>query len=119
MHGKGGLTDPGHPVDRVDAHHPAATGHGGKAPQQLGQLRLTADERGKIPRQRLSHRGKTVSGYLLPGRQHLFGGDLAQRRGHKQPAYRLTEAQRTGQQPRGVQPGGPVDAPLQITDRPR
>ena len=32
VHREGGLADPGHPVDRVDAHYPAASRHGGQRP---------------------------------------------------------------------------------------
>jgi hypothetical protein len=34
VHREGGLADPGHPVDRVNAHHHAARGLGGQGLQQ-------------------------------------------------------------------------------------
>ena len=55
----------------------------------------------------------------LPGRQHLGGGGLAAGRRDEQGAHRPGQAQRTSQQPGGVLMRGGVDAPLQVTDRPR
>ena len=54
----------------------------------------------------------------FPGRQHVIGRDLAAGRGHEHPAYRLGEVERSGQHQRGVLVGRPVDAPLQVADRP-
>ena len=39
VHREGGLADPGHPVDRVDAHHPAARGQARQAPPSAGRAR--------------------------------------------------------------------------------
>ena len=54
-----------------------------------------------------------------PGRQHLRGLDAPQGRRDEQRPGRLGQAQRAGQPHRGVLAGRAVDAPLQVTDRPR
>jgi len=51
VHREGGLPDPGHPVDRADAHHPAARRHGVQRPHQPREFGLSAGEGGDIPRQ--------------------------------------------------------------------
>jgi hypothetical protein len=93
VHRAGGLADPGHPVDRADAHHPAVRRYGGQRPHQPRQLGLAACERGDIPRQ-------------APGRRD------------EKPARRLGQAQRAGQQQRGV-PAGVAWMPRSrsLTDR--
>jgi len=119
VHGQGGLADPGHSVDRVNAQH-HATRRGGQCLQQPRQFTLAAGEADGIPRQ--GPGGCRCGGsrcLFPPGRQHVLRRSLAPRRRDKQRAYRLGQAQRIGQQLRGVLAGGPVDAPLQVTDRPR
>ena len=53
------------------------------------------------------------------GRPDLCGRDVAAGRRHEQFFGRPGQAQRTGQQYRGVLVRGAVDAPLQVADRPR
>jgi hypothetical protein len=113
-----GLADSGHPIDRVDAHDPAAYHRIGKRPQQLREFGLAAREGGDITRQRPGcRRGERFRRHLLPGRQHLGSWDPPPRRRYKQLTYRPAQAQRIGQQPGGVLAGRAVDAPLQVTDR--
>jgi len=50
--------------------------------------------------------------------QHLGGRGPPPGHRDEQIARRLSQAQRAGQQPRGVLAGGAVDAPFQVTDRP-
>ena len=120
VHGEGGLADARHPIDRMDAHHAAVRGHGGQRLQQPGQLGLAAGESGDVTRQAPGGcRGEGARRIAVPGHQHLGGRGLATRRRHEQRTHRPGQAQRIGQQQRGVLVGGAVDTPLQVTDRPR
>ncbi len=53
------------------------------------------------------------------GPQHLRSRNQPAGRRHEQRAHRLGQAQRAAQQHGGVLAGSAVDAPLQVTDRPR
>ena len=87
---------------------------------QPGELGLAAGEAGDIARQRPGrHRGKGSRRRCVPGRQHLGGRGLAAGRRDKQLTRRPVQPQPIGQQQRGVLVRGAVDAPLQVTDRPR
>ena len=89
-------------------------------PQQPVELGLAAGEAGDIPRQRPGRRRRErPRAVLLAGRQHVLGRAPPAGRRDEQLAHRPGQAQRTGQQHRGVLAGGAVDAPLQVTDRPR
>jgi hypothetical protein len=57
-------------------------------------------------------------GFPAQGGQHLRGRGAVAGRRHEHGALRLGQAQRAGQQHRGIPAGGAVDAPLQVTDRP-
>jgi hypothetical protein len=65
---QGGLADPGHPVDRVNAHHPAVSGQAVNRPGQPGMFGLAAGERGQIPRQAPGRRRREHPRRALPGR---------------------------------------------------
>ena len=74
VHRETGLADPGHPVDRVNAHHPAAGGRAIKRCHQLIKVSLAAGEGGDIPRQRPGRRRRKRTRHApLPGRQHGLG----------------------------------------------
>ena len=87
--------------------------------QQPCQLGLAAGEVGDIARQGPGGRRGGSRRLSSHGRQHLRGRGAAAGRGDEQRARRLGQAQRVGQQQRGVLAGGAVDAPFQVTDRPR
>jgi len=90
VHGEGGLADPGHPIDRVDPHHPAARHGGGQRPHQLRELGLAAGEGGDVARQcpgrcRREHRRP----YTSARRQHTGSRSLAAGRCDEQLACRF------------------------------
>ena len=119
VHREGGLADPSHPVDRVNAYHRAVCGQAVKHPHQPGEFGLAPGEGGDIPRQRPGRRRKRARHAPLPGRQHGFYRPAPPGRCDEQFARRPVQAQRAGQQQRGVLAGGAVYPPLQVTDRPR
>ena len=96
---------------------PRHSRHAGQRPHQLGELGLAAGEGADIPRQRPGRRG--LGSRAWPCRpQHLC------RRPRRGPPPRTapgpaSKAQRIRQQPGRLPARGPVDAPLQVTDRPR
>ncbi len=68
VHREGGLADSGHPVDRVNARHPAVSRPGSQLLQQPRQFTLAAGEAGGIARQRPGGRGRGGS------RRHFLHG---------------------------------------------
>jgi hypothetical protein len=119
VHREGSLADPGHPVDHVNPHHAASRGQAVHRAEQLRELSAAAGEAGDIARQRPGRRRGGPGRLSRPGRQHLGGRSPPAGRGDEQRTRRLSQAQRIGQQPGGLLMGGAVDAPLQVTDRPR
>ena len=120
VHREGRLANPRHPVDRVDPDHPAGGVRPSQPPQQLRQLSLTAGEAADITRQRPGRCRRGRPGrHASPGRQDLVRRGPPAGRRDEQHLYRPGQAQRAGQQQRGVLPGGAVYPPLQVTDRPR
>jgi hypothetical protein len=105
----------------VNRHHPAAIRRGRLGPprQQLPELVLAASEDRDISRQRPgSRRRRPRPGLSRRGRQRLARRRAAPRGGDEHLAGRAVQAQRPGQQQRGVLAGGGVDAALQVADRP-
>jgi len=120
VHRERGLADPGHPADRADPHNPTAGGQAIQFFRQLIKLGPAAGEAGDIPRQPAGRcRGERPQGRPPPGRHHVLGAASPARRGHEQLCRRLRQAKRLRQQYRGLLAGGPVNAPLQVTDRAR
>jgi hypothetical protein len=108
VHRESGLADPGHPIDRVDPHHPVICR--GQRPHQLREFGLPAGEGGDVARQGPGcRRRERRRRWSLPGGQHLSRGGLAAGRGHKQLTRRPGQAQRPGQQGAGVLAGGSGD----------
>ena len=105
-----GLAHPTHPVQRL--HHRLIPGqqllpHLSQQIVPAGEPRITGGDV-PHPRPRPPH-----------GPQHLRSRDQPAGRRHEQRAHRLGQAQRAAQQHGGVLAGSAVDAPLQVTDRPR
>ena len=114
-----------------DHHQPAVGRPGGQLRRQLGgqplppveHLRIGLAERqqppvrapARPPRDLVTRARRPA----FPGRQHVLGRTAATGRRHEQLPHRPGQAQRIGQQLGGVLAGGAVDAPLQVTDRPR
>ena len=89
-----------------------------KNPVPAGSCRGTTPGAALHPGQHGRARGRR-GGLRSHGRQHLrYRGPTAGRR-HEQGGRRLSQAQRARQQRGGVLAGRWVDAPLQVTDRPR
>ena len=84
----------------------------------LAQLPVTADKPRHLGRQ-IMLPARRPRRRARPGGQHLPGRDAAAGRRDEQLPPPPGQAQRTGQQHRAVFAGGPADAPLQVTDRPR
>ena len=118
VHREGRLADPGHPADRVNRHHPASIGRLSPPRHQLPELGLAAGEGGDVSRQRPAGRRRPRPGRSRSGRQRLIRRRAAPRGRYEQIAGRAVQAQRAGQQHRGVLAGGGVDAALQVADRP-
>ena len=78
---------------------------------------LAAGEADGITRQGAGRgdRGRCLR-LLLYGCQHLRGRDVPEGRRDEQGPYWLYQTQRASQQHGGVLAGGPVDAPLQVTN---
>ena len=101
-----------------NADHPAVGGHA-VAGQHPRQLALAAGEAGDVTRQRPGRRGRSPG---LPS----YGAASTSPAGAL-PRAAATNSERTGSarpsapasRERGVLTGGAVDAPLQVTDRPR
>ena len=108
VHRERGLADPGHPADRVDAHHTARTRRGLR---QLLEFLLAPGERGDITRQRPGGR-RSGARSSVPR--------VAGPRDRLEPrSGRADQVQRIGQQPSSILVCPPADPPLQVTDRPR
>ena len=120
VHRERGLADAGHPVDRVDAHDPAV-GRAGQRAQQPGEFGLAAGEPADIARQRPGGgRGRRRAVRRgLPGGQHLGGRCPAAGRRDEHHPHVPAQLERVRQQLGAFLAGGPVDAPLQVTDRAR
>ena len=116
MHRERRLAHPGHSADGVNRHHPTAAGRLTHGRRQLPELARPAGEAGDVARQRAD--GRRPAGPAA-GRQRLHGRGLPTRRRLEQLPLRPGQVQRVGQQPGGLLARGPVDPPLQITDRPR
>ena len=102
VHRERGLAHPGHPADRMDAHHPARPRRGLR---QLLQLPLPPGERGDVTRQRPRRRRHTARRHAAP-------------RGRLEPGPgRADQAQRIGQQPHRVLLRAGHRPPLQVADR--
>jgi len=120
LHRERGLADPGHPADRADPHNPTASGQAIQPFRQPVKLGPAAGEAGDVPRQPAGRRrGERPQGRPLPGRHHIPGQAPPARRSHEQLCDRPGQTKRPRQQHRGLLAGGPVDAPLQVTDRAR
>ena len=73
MDREGGLADPRHPVDGVNAHHPAVRRHRRQRPGQLIQFGPAAGERSGITRQGPGRRGGEGSRRdAASGREHVL-----------------------------------------------
>ena len=120
VHRERGLADPGHPADRADPHNPTASGQAIQPFRRPVKLGPAAGEAGDVPRQPAGRRrGERPQGRALPGRHHIPGQAPPARRSHEQLCDRPGQTKRPRQQHRGLLAGGPVDAPLQVTDRAR
>ena len=82
------------------------------------ERRVLLLERGQPAVRGTGHRSRPRP-RTVGGRQDLRWRDVAAGRRHEQLCHRPSQAQRPGQQHRGVLVGGAVDAPLQVADRPR
>ena len=111
---------PGHhqqPRARQQPRHPVQHLGGGRFPAEEPP-RVLLPERGEPAVRRTGHRSRPRP-RARGDRQDLRGRDVAAGRRHEQLSGRPGQAQRAGQQDRGVLVRGAVDAPLQIADRPR
>ena len=115
LRGQPGLARPARPGHR---HQPVIGKQARDPAQRLGP----ADEAGQRRREAMHATGRGRVRRLrlpLPGRQHVRGRGFAAGRRDEQSVHWLGQAQRPGQQERGVLAGRAVNAPLQVTDRPR
>jgi len=120
VHREGGLADPGHPADRAYPHDPAARRQALQPLRQPVEVGLAAGEAGDVARQPASRRrGERPRSRLLPGPHHVAGRAPPAGRSHEQLCDAPAQAKRSRQQHRALPARGPVDAPLQITDRAR
>ena len=119
VHREGGLADPGHPADRVNRHHPAATGRLSPPRHQLAELGLAAGEGGDVSRQRPAGRRRrprpaspaAAASASPAGARPRAAATNSSRAGPSRPSAPASST-------RGVLAGGGVDAALQVTDRP-
>jgi hypothetical protein len=102
VHRERGLAHPGHPADRVDAHHPARPRRG---LGQLLQFLPPPGERGDVTRQRPRRRRHPARRRAVAGGRLELGSD------------RADQAQRIGQQPHRVLLRRGHRPPLQVADR--
>jgi hypothetical protein len=109
MYRERGLANPGHPADRVNAHHATRAGQG---VGQLLQLQLPPGERTEVTGQRPGgHRGRRAHPGLL---RHVPTSRGRLELGSDRPC----QAQPVSQQPGRVLASCQVDAALKVTDRP-